>query len=409
MAQGQAYKTDILHVDLDSFFVSVERLRNPKLMGKPVIVGGTGTRGVVAACSYEARAYGLHSAMPIVMARKLCPDGIYISGDMDAYSKYSAMVTEIITEQAPLFEKASIDEFYIDVTGMDRFFGTEKWAWELREKLKKETGLPMSMGLSVNKTVAKIATNEAKPDGKIHITGEQVKDFLHPLDIRKMPMVGEVTHRFMLDMGIDTIGKLMDFPVEVIQQALGKNGLSLWRRANGIDNALVVPYEEAKSISTENTFGTDTTDMKFLHAALLGMVEKLAYRMRLDNRMTCCVAVKIRYSNFDTKTQQVSIPYTSRDDILIKTVMALFDKCYNQRLLIRLIGVRFTNLVHANYQLTLFDKAEKQTKLMFAIDTLRKRYGIDSIGRANGVFNAKEIKTDNQAINGYKGGKGPII
>jgi DNA polymerase IV len=401
------HKQDILHLDLDSFFVSVERLRNPKLLGKPVIVGGTGSRGVVAACSYEARAYGLHSAMPIVTARKLCPDGIYLSGDHDAYSKFSTIVTELISENAPVFEKASIDEFYMDITGMDRFFGTVKWAWELREKIKKETGLPMSVGLSVNKTVAKIATNEAKPDGKMYIPAKDVKIFLQPLDIRKMPMVGEVTHRFMLDMGIDTIGKLMEFPVEVIQQVLGKNGLSLWRRANGIDNSLVIPYEEAKSISTENTFGTDTTDMKFLHAALLGMTEQLAYRMRLDNRMTCCVAVKIRYANFDTKTQQVAIPYTSRDDVLIKIVMELFKKCYNQRLLIRLIGVRFTNLVHANYQLTLFDKAEKQTKLMFAIDTLRKKYGINTVGRANGMFHAKDHEK-NPSHFGFKGGKQPL-
>ncbi len=405
MQDNVKHASDILHLDLDSFFVSVERLRNPKLLGKPVIVGGTGSRGVVAACSYEARAYGLHSAMPIVTARKLCPDGIYLSGDMDAYSKFSALVTDIIADKSPIFEKASIDEFYIDISGMDRFFGTVKWAWELYEYIKKETGLPMSVGLSVNKTVSKIATNEAKPNGKIYIPEAEVKSFLHPLDIRKMPMVGEVTHRFMLDMGIDTIGKLMEFPVEVIQQVLGKNGLNLWRRANGIDNSLIVPYEEAKSISTESTFGTDTTDMKMLHATLLGMTEKLAYRMRTDNRMTSCIAVKIRYSNFDTKTQQVSIPYTCRDDVLIKTVMALFEKCYNQRLLIRLVGVRFTNLVHANYQLTLFDQAEKQTKLMFAMDYLRKRYGIDSISRANGIFNQQHRNEETTSLYGTKGGK----
>ena len=376
----------IMHMDLDCFYVSVERLRNPKLNGKPVIVGGTGRRGVVAACSYEARAFGLHSAMPIMTARKLCPHGIYLSGDMDAYSKHSTMITDIITEKAPLFEKASIDEFYLDLTGMDRFFGTQKWAWELRELIRKESGLPMSAGLSINKTVSKIATGESKPDGQRYVKAPEVKPFLSPLPIQKMPMVGEVTHRFMNDMGIHTIGQLMNFPPDVLQRILGKNGISLWQRANGIDNALVVPYHEAKSLSTEQTFPEDTTDMKFLHSTLVAMVEQLSYRMREENQMTACVSVKIRYSDFDTKSQQISIPYTSREDILMETVMELFKRCYSQRLLIRLIGIRFSKLVHANYQLTLFDKAEKQVNLMFAMDSLRKRYDVDAVMRANGMF-----------------------
>jgi DNA polymerase-4 len=311
---------------------------------------------------------------------------------MDAYTQYSALVTQIIEERAPLFEKASIDEFYLDISGMDRFFGTQKWAWELRDTIKKESGLPLSMGLSINKTVCKIATNEAKPDGQKYVPDEEVKPFLRPLDIQKMPMVGKVTHQFMQSMGIHTIGDLMDFPLDILQELMGKNGLSLWKRANGIDPTPVEPYTEAKSLSTERTFQEDTTDMKQLHSILLGMVEKLAYRMREDGKMTSCVAVKIRYSDFQTETKQIKIPYTSRDDVLIKTVLDIFKKCYNRRLLIRLIGVRFSDLVYGNYQLQLFDQSEKQVHLMMAMDSIRNRYGVESVSRANGLFSLGSYK-----------------
>ncbi|RYD79799.1 MAG: DNA polymerase IV [Sphingobacteriales bacterium] len=386
-----------MHLDLDSFFVSVECLNNPALKGKPVIVGGTSMRGVVAACSYEARKYGLHSAMPIATARKLCPNGIYLSGDMEAYSKKSKEVTDIVMAEAPVVEKASIDEFYLDLTGMDRFFGIQKFAWELREKITKETGLPLSAGLSINKTVCKIATNEAKPNGKKYVPFEEVKPFLAPLDIQKMPMVGDVTARFMRDMGIYTIGQLMNFPVDVLTKVLGKNGYSLWERANGIDHSPVVPYSEAKSLSTEQTFHTDTTDMRFLHTTLTAMVEELSYKLRAENYMTSCVSVKIRYSDFDTKTQQITIPYTSREDVLLKAIYALFEKCFDRRLLIRLIGIRFSKLVNANYQLTLFDQAEKKVNLMFAMDKIRNRYGVDKISRVDGLFSlgGKRKKQDN--------------
>ncbi|MGZ5302619.1 MAG: DNA polymerase IV [Bacteroidia bacterium] len=375
-----------MHLDLDSFFVSVECLNNPKLLGKPVIVGGTSSRGVVAACSYEARKYGLHSAMPIVSAKKLCPNGIYLSGDMDSYSKKSKEVTDIIMDRAPIVEKASIDEFYLDLTGMDRFFGIQKFAWELREKITKETGLPISAGLSINKTVCKIATGEAKPNGKKYVPAEEVKPFLAPLAIQKMPMVGDVTARFMHDMGIHTIGQLMVFPPDILQRVLGKNGYTLWQRANGIDHSPIVPYSEAKSLSTEQTFITDTTDMRFLHTTLTAMVEELSYKLRAESYMTSCVAVKIRYSNFDTKTQQITIPYTSREDVLLKAIYGLFEKCFDKRLLIRLVGIKFSKLVNANYQLTLFDQAEKKVNLMFAMDKIRNRYGIDKISRVDGLF-----------------------
>jgi DNA polymerase IV len=378
--------TGFLHIDLDTFFVSVERLREPKLLGKPVIVGGKTNRGVVASCSYEARQFGVHSAMPIALARRLCPNGIYLSGDPDAYSRYSKMVTEIIADRAPLFEKASIDEFYIDVSGMDRFFGTRQWAWALRDKIKKETGLPLSAGLSINKTISKIATGEAKPDNRLFVPETEVKSFLTPLAIEKMPMAGEKTQALLRDLGVTTIGMLMEFPQKVLIRLFGQNGLTLWKRANGIDLTPVVPYHEAKSMSTERTFGEDTANMDFLRSSLLAMVERLGYEMRQENKMTGCVSIKLRYSDFETTTTQVRIPYTSRDDVLIDTVMELFKKAYQRRVLLRLIGIRFTHLVHANYQLQLFDPKAKNVHLMFAMDAIKNRYGADKISRVNGIF-----------------------
>jgi DNA polymerase-4 len=399
----------VLHLDLDSFYVSVERKRNSSLIGKPVIVGGTGTRGVVAACSYEARTYGLHSAMPIMTARKLCPHGIYISGDMEEYSKYSSLVTEVISDSAPVFEKTSIDEFYVDVTGMDRFFGMVKWAWDLRERIKEETGLPISTGLSINKTIAKIATGEAKPDNRLYVPDKEVRSFLAPLPAEKIPMVGEATRKFLRDMGIKTIGQLMEIPMEALQRVMGKNGIALWKKANGLDESMIVPYSEAKSLSTESTFHTDTTDMRFLHKTLLGMTEQLAYRMRSDNQMTACVAVKIRYSDFNTVTQQMSIAYTSRDDILVEAVMKLFEKCYSQRLLIRLIGVRFSKLIHANYQLTLFDKGEKLVHLMLALDKIRNRYGAGAIGRTETMDLVKDLEAEGKDKSEQHKRKQPVL
>jgi DNA polymerase-4 len=247
-------KRQVVHLDLDTFFVSVERLTNSSLEGKPVIIGGTSDRGVVASCSYEARQFGVHSAMPMKMARILCSDAIIVRGDMDMYSKYSAMVTDIIAEQAPLYEKASIDEHYIDITGMDRFFGSLKWTAELRRRIMDNTGLPISFGLSVNKTVSKIATGEAKPNGLLQVSYPEVKPFLGPLSIRKIPMVGKKAYGVLRSMGVSKISTLADIPPEMMERLMGKNGIVLWKKANGVDNTPVQPYSERKSISSESTF-----------------------------------------------------------------------------------------------------------------------------------------------------------
>src|SRR5690554_3898336 len=232
----------IVHCDLDTFFVSVERLINSNLIGKPVLIGGASDRGVVASCSYEARKYGIHSAMPMRLARQLCPEALLVKGDMDLYSKYSALVTEIISDCTPVVEKASIDEHYMDITGMDKFFGCWKWTQELRQKIVKETGLPISFGLSINKTVSKIATGEAKPFGEQQILIGQEKSFLAPLSIRKIPMVGGKTYAQLRNMGINKIMTLQQMEAQTMRRVLGENGVTIWKKANGIDKSLVVPF-----------------------------------------------------------------------------------------------------------------------------------------------------------------------
>ena len=374
----------VLHLDLDTFFVSVERLINPTLERRPVIVGGMGDRGVVSTCSYEARRFGVHSAQPMRLARQLCPQAVFIAGDMELYSRYSRLVTAIIADRAPVFEKTSIDEHYIDITGMDRFFGCYKWAHELRETIMKESGLPISFGLSENKTISKIATDEAKPNGELQVLHPQVHAFLDPLSIGKIPMVGNKTYQLLRSMGIATIGDFRQMPDVVVSQALGKNGIEIWKKANGIDTTPVQPYEEQKSLSKEHTFENDTIDIVLLKSVLARMVERLAFEMRSQTKLTGCVTVKIRYSNFDTHTMQRQIQYTSFDHLLLNTVYDIFDRLYDRRLLIRLIGVRFSSLVGGTQQLDLFDDTAEMTNLYGALDKIRKRFGKNAVFRAIG-------------------------
>lgn len=380
----------VLHLDMDTFFVSVERLRNSRLTGKPVIIGGMSDRGVVSSCSYEARKYGVSSAMPMKMARSLCPDAIVIRGDMEMYSNYSHMVTEIIAERSPLYEKSSIDEHYIDLTGMDRFHGCCKWSHELRQYIIKETGLPISIGLSVNKTVSKIAAGEAKPNGEIEVKKERLLPFLDPLSISKIPMIGQKTYHILRSMGIATVYTLRNIPAEMLENLMGRNGIEIWKRANGIDNTPVISYSERKSISTEHTFEKDTTDMVRLNQLLAGMVEKIAFELRKQEKLTSCVTVKIRYSNFDTHTLQKRIPYTSFDHLLSDVAKELFGRLYQRRMLIRLIGVRFSHLVRGVQQLDMFDDTPEKVSLYMTMDNIRKRFGQDAVRRAVGVMTVGE-------------------
>ncbi|WP_025743473.1 DNA polymerase IV [Aquimarina pacifica] len=374
--------TTIIHFDLDTFFVSCERLLDSRLNNKPVIVGGTGDRGVVSAASYETRAYGVHSGMPMKMARQLCPNAIYIRGNAGTYTKFSKLVTEILQGEVPVLEKASVDEFYADLTGMDRFFGCYKFASELRSKIIRESGLPISFGLSVNKTVSKIATNEAKPNNQLKIDTGYEKAFLAPLSIKKIPMVGEKTYRTFCNMGIKNVHTVQQMPVEMMTSVFGKNGRVIWQRANGIDRSPIIKYHERKSISSERTYGQDTTDSTMLKTTITAMAENLAFQLRRGGKLTSCVTVKIRYSDFQTYSKQLKIPYTSADHHLIPIVMQLFDQLFSRRLLIRLVGVRYSSLTTGTYQINLFDDEKKTVNLYKAMDAIRIRYGDRSIMRA---------------------------
>ncbi|HNZ69262.1 MAG: DNA polymerase IV [Prolixibacteraceae bacterium] len=375
----------IAHIDMDTFFVSVERLVNPKLVGRPVVVGGTSDRGVVAGCSYEARSFGVHSGMPVKMARQLCSEAAYVRGDMELYSKYSDQVTEIVAEAAPLYEKASIDEHYIDITGLDHFFGCLKWSTELRQRIIRETGLPVSLGLSVNKTVSKIATGEAKPNGLRNVPTNIVQPFLNPLSIRKIPMLGPQTFKLLRSMGIITIGTLSTIPPEMMERLLGKNGISLWKKANGIDPTPVQSWSSQKSMSSERTFEQDTTDVQLLETMIIRMSEELAFELRSKQKMTSCVTVKIRYSNFDTHTLQKKIPYTSFDHIIRGVAKTLFRQLYNRRMLIRLVGVRLSNLISGTYQMNLFEDAPEMIRLYHSMDSIRQKFGKQAIHSASAL------------------------
>jgi DNA polymerase-4 len=372
-------------MDLDTFYVSVEYLRNSRLKGKPVLIGGMSDRGVVAACSYEARKFGIHSGMPMKAAQRLCSHALVVKSDFEAYCKYSKLVTEVIKEHVPIFEKASIDEFYIDLTGMDKFFGCRKFSDELKQKVNKESGLSISYGLASNKLISKVATNEVKPNGQLEILFGNEKNFLAPLSIMKIPGIGKETGYKLLKMGVETVNTLSVIPVKMMHNLLGKNGIELHRRANGIDETPVIPYREQKSISTEETFQTDTIDMKFIYQELVRMTEKIAFELRSQGRLTGCVSVKIRYSDFQTEQKQMSIDYTTSDHVLIQKVKELFNKLYTKRQLIRLIGVRFTDLIPGTHQVNLFDDTQESISLYQAIDSVKKQYGEKYLIRAAGV------------------------
>ncbi len=376
----------ISHMDLDTFFVSCERLKNSDLFGKPLSIGG-GDRGVVASCSYETRYFGARSAMPIKMALRLCPEAKVIRGDMEMYSNMSHTVTEIIQEKVPVLEKASIDEFYLDLSGMDKFFGCYQWTTEIAEAVRKNTGLPISFALSTNKTVSKIGTGESKPIGKLEIPEQKIRAFLNPLSVKKIPMVGNVTFQLLSRLGVRNIQTLSEMPVDVLHRLIGKNGQELWKKANGIDETPVVPYSERKSISKENTFSQDTIDINGIKSILSGMVEQLCFQLRQEKWLTSTVVVKIRYSNFDTETKQYRIPYTSSDHTLLRYALELFEKVYNRRMRIRLIGVKFTGLVHGRHQMNLFEDTEELISLYQTMDKIKTRFGSDSVGRASGFLN----------------------
>ncbi len=391
---------NIVHFDLDAFFVAVERRKDKRLIGQPLIIGGSSRRGVVAACSYETRAFGVHSAMPIFLAMQLCPDAKVISGDMEAYSQCSHEVTEIIAGSAPVYEKASIDEFYIDASGMDKFFGAFKWATELQKRITDEVKLPISMAMSVNKLVSKVATGEFKPKANHCVPAGTELSFLAPLSIDKIPMIGKQTSSFLYDMGVRTVATLREMPLNFLVSAFGKNGISLWNKAHGIDDSPVVSYSEQKSISTESTFESDTIDVKRMKSILIAMVEKVAFQLREQKKLASCITIKIRYSNFDTETRQAHVPYTSSDLAILRVVQTLFDKLYNRRMLIRLVGVRLSSLVHGSHQISLFDDTEEDINLYEAMDFIKHKHGVEKLVRATTLDVSKRVRME---MNMFKG------
>ncbi len=381
-----ASKKHIAHFDLDSFFVSVEIINNPSLKGNPVLVGGY-ERGVVAACNYEARKFGIHSAMPMKKALQLCPHAIVTNASRDQYSKYSRWVTEIIAAKAPLFEKASIDEFYIDLTGMDKFFGVSQYAKELRQHIIEETGLPISCGLSSARFISKMATNEAKPNGFLEIPHGKEIDFLWPLGIEKINGVGKQTEEKLKNFGLYKIEDIAKTPIELMERYAGKWGEALWHKAHGIGSTEITTDWEQKSMSHENTFDTDYTDIDFLYKELVRLTEKTCYGLREDEKMTGCVTVKIRYSDFETMSRQETVDYTALDDVLIAKVKDLFNKSYQKGRPVRLLGVRFSQLIPFTMQMSLFENNAVKLQLYKAVDDIKERFGSKMVSKAVTVKN----------------------
>lgn len=379
----------IAHFDLDSFFVSVEMLLDPSLLGKAVVVGGSKDRGVVTTCSYEARKFGVRSAMPMRRAMELCPHAIIVKSSYGQYAKYSAWVTNIIAANAPLYEKASIDEFYIDLTGMDTFFNPLEWTIKLRQTIMDETGLPISFGLATNKLVAKIATDEAKPNGYLFVTPGKEKEFLAPLPVEKLGGVGKKSHQTLLGLGIYTIGDILKYDAGLLEKALGKWGTQLVRQANGLSDSVVSPHRESKSISAENTFEENTSDLEILLAQLVGQAERVAYELRQEKKYATCVAIKFRNANFETSTRQITIPATIADSDIIKAATDLFTKLYVPGTMVRLLGVRLAGLTDTGAQTNLFDNKTEQHALYDAIDAVKNKFGKSVLRKARTIKKPK--------------------
>lgn len=378
-------KRYIVHIDLDSFFVSVERKFNPALIGKPVIIGGSANRGVVASCSYEARQFGVHSAMPTRQALQLCPQAIVIKGTHGRYSEASEQVTQIIHDAVPLYQKSSVDEFYIDLTGTDRFYNPYQMATNLRQKIINDTGLPISFGMASSKTVAKMATNAAKPNGQLYVPHGHEKAFMAPFAISKIPMLGERACEKLHTYGIETIRDLQRADLRFLQTIFGKNGNMIWERAHGMDDGQVLPQSDRKSISTEHTFDHNVANRRTLENILVSMTEELSFKLRSEEKLASCVAIKIRYANFETHTFQQKIGYTAAEHVLIPAVKKLLVQAWNQHRPIRLIGVKLSQLCSGNYQINLFDDDEQQLKLYQAMDNINFKYGNKTVCRAAGM------------------------
>lgn len=382
----KGFKRAILHLDLDAFFASVECLRNRQLREKPLLIGGTRQRGVVSSCSYEARRFGIRSGMSMKVALQRCPEAIVLRGDPEVYDRYSRLITEIIAEEVPLFEKASVDEFYADLSGMDTHIGCWQWSRGLRQKVRRESGLSISMGLAINKLVAKVSTNEAKPNGERLILPGGEKQFLAPLSVQKLPGVGPSTARKLQLMGVQSVATLGAIPPQLLRRAFGKQGQELWEKANGIDERPVVPYVDRKSISCEETFQIDTINLDKMRGIIARMVGTLAFELRSKEQLTACVTLKLRYADFNTYTRQRRIAHTANESELLVCSLQLFEELYTRRQLVRLVGVRFSKLARGYAQIDLFRDTQKEQQLQVAMDRMRRRFGKQAIQRGISWF-----------------------
>jgi DNA polymerase-4 len=379
----------IIHIDLDSFFVSVEQVLNPELKGKPVVVGGKpDRRGVVATASYEARAFGLQSGMPLVTAARLCPEAIFIEGNFARYREFSRKFMAILSDFSPFIEPMGIDEAYLDVTGFESVHGSIlQMAVTMKQRIRSELGLCASVGIASCKVVAKVASDLSKPDGLIEVAPGEERDFLAPLPVDKLPGVGKQAVKIMKSLGVHTIGGLSRTPSHTLKSRLGTAGEMLHRLANGIDDRKVLPPGEAKSISRETTFGEDTRDHSFLEATLWAQSEKVGADLRKKDKQAKCVTLKLRYADFSTITRSHTLRESvDTDRAIFETGIVLLERALAMEIkAVRLIGIGVSNLVEASRQATLFaPSARKLEELNKAIDRIRNRYGFDAIqtGRA---------------------------
>lgn len=354
------------------------------------MVGGTGGRGVVCSASYEARRMGVRSAMPSAQAAKLCPEGIFVWSHPSEYHKYSRIVTEIILDKVPLVEKASVDEFYLDMSGMEKYFGLFSYLVELKQIIFRETGLPISFALAGNKLISKIATNEAKPNGQIEIPLGTEQAYLAPMKVGKIPGCGDKSVELLATKGITLIRHLTETGPELLERYLGKWGRQLYQKSLGIDDGIVTPFHEQKSISSEETFGEDTDDIGLLEREIAKLAEKNGYALRKEGKLAGCVGIKIRYENFETFTRQQVIDHSASDLVFIKMAKELFAKSYDRSRKIRLVGVKLSQLDAEVMQMNIFDNAAENKSLFSAIDDIKQQFGKQMLVRAASHRNSSD-------------------
>jgi len=375
------FQRAILHFDLDFFFTSIECRNNDSLRGRPLLIGSMEGRSMVSACNYEAWRYGIRAGMPMMVALQRCPDATVLRGDIELYQRESSVITSIIAEESPLFEKAALDQFYIDLTGVDRYLGCTQWSKELRARIHKETGLGLSAGLAVNKLVAKVGAREAKPSGECFVAQGEETGFLAPLSVRRLPALGPSTQHRLSILGVHKIAQLREIPPVMLRREFGKPGLSIWRKAWGKDDSPVIPYQEELSLSREHTFSEDTIDIDLLEATLGQMVIALAFELRERQQVCANVKLKIRYADHNTYRRQLRLGPTANDQDLRSAARRLLRELFQRRQRIRLIELSLDQLSHGYRQLGLFDENPKDTQLQQAMDKIQRRFGEGKIER----------------------------